>query len=110
MVPALAPLFAMMTTHVVGERFRAAEALSFYKEHLSQLPEVLLTHPLTLSLSFEPLRDPDVYWSLLAPQDRQRWQLYRVPPRSLGQRFLARVVESDLGWTLVRAVRRMLNV
>ena len=110
MVPALAPLFAMVTTHVVGERFTAAEALSFYKEHLSQLQEDLLAHPLTLSLSFEPLRDPDVYWSLLAPQDRQRWQLYRVPPKSWSRRLLTRVVESDLGWRLVRAVRRVLNI
>ena len=47
----------MMTTHVVGERFTAAEALSFYEGHLSQLPGNLLVHPLTLSLSFEPLLD-----------------------------------------------------
>ncbi|TBU25143.1 hypothetical protein BD311DRAFT_670288 [Dichomitus squalens] len=109
-VPQLAPLFSRMTTHVINERFTAAEALSFYDENLSRLPDDLLAHPLALSTGFEQLWDPDVYWSLLAPQDRQRWQLYRVPPRSWGQQLLAWVVETEMGWRIIRGLRRILNV
>ncbi|TBU48608.1 hypothetical protein BD309DRAFT_949131 [Dichomitus squalens] len=109
-VPELAPLFARMTTHIIDQRFTAAEALSFYNEHLSRLPDDLLAHPLTLFTSFEPLCDPDVYWSLLSSEDRGRWHAFRVPPRSWGHRLLAWIAETDLGWKILRAARRMLNL
>ena len=99
-----------MTTHVVTQRFTAAEALSFYNEHLSQLSDHVLARRLTLSPGFEQLRDPDLYWSLLTPQDRQRWQAYRVGPRSWGHRLLAWIAEKDMGWKVLRAARHLLNV
>ncbi|TBU25141.1 hypothetical protein BD311DRAFT_522857 [Dichomitus squalens] len=99
-----------MTTHIASPRFTAAEALSFYNEFLSRLPDDLLAHPLTLSAGFEPLCNPDVYWSLLSPEDRGRWHAFRVPPRPWSHWVLGWIAETDLGWKILRAVRRMLNL
>ena len=99
-----------MTTHVVSQRFTAVEALSFYNEHFSGLPDDLLAHPLTLCMGFEPLRDPEVYWSRLSPQDLLRWQSFRVPPNSWDERLLRWILRSTLAWKLVAPIRRMLNI
>ncbi len=109
-MPQLAPLFAQMTTHSIDQRFTAAEALAFFQDHFGNLPDNVLATPVVLTLNFEPLNDPEVYWSLLSAEDSERWEGFRVPRRSWFQRLLQRVAETQVGWRLLRAVRRLLHI
>lgn len=109
-VPPLAALFAKMTTYQVEQRFTVAEALSFYIDHLSSLPEELLKSTVTLAPKSEPLRDPDVYWSLLGPGDCDAWKTCRVPPKPWGRRLLLWIAETEVGWEILCFVRRMLRI
>ncbi|KAI0780195.1 kinase-like domain-containing protein, partial [Fomes fomentarius] len=68
MIPPLAALCAKMTTWKVEERFTAAEALSFFVDHVSPF---LDERAVALDPSLDPLLDPDLYWSLLSPADRR---------------------------------------
>lgn len=110
MVPQLAPLLAKMSTHVVESRFTAAEALDFFNKHLGQLPEHLQASPVVLEPSFEVLRDPELYWSILSPDNLCIWQEYRVPPRSWIQRLLTWFGRNRMAWNLLRLVRRFLYI
>ncbi len=94
MVPPLAALCAKMTTWKVKERFTAAEALSFYVDHVSPLRD---ERAVALEPSFEHMRDPDVYWSLLSPGDRHRWRTYKVPKQSY---FIMFLFKPRLRWPL----------
>ncbi|KAI1794188.1 hypothetical protein LXA43DRAFT_998166, partial [Ganoderma leucocontextum] len=82
-LPQLAPLFARMTTHVVDGRFTASEALAFFQDHFGDLPDDVLATRLVLSPSFEPLVDPEVYWSLLNAEDSERWKGFSCPEEVL---------------------------
>lgn len=64
MVPQLAPFFARMITHVVEQRFTAAEVLALFDEHLAKLPDQTLGAPVVLNPSFEALHDPELYRSI----------------------------------------------
>lgn len=99
-----------MTTYQVEQRFTVAEALSFYIDHLSSLPEELLKSTVTLAPKSEPLRDPDVYWSLLGPGDRDAWKTCRVPSKPWGRRLLLWIAETEVGWEILCFVRRMLRI
>lgn len=50
MVPALAPLFDGMTTHVLSHRFTAQEALDFFKGNVKSQPQDVLDTPVTLRI------------------------------------------------------------
>ena len=110
MVPELAPLFARMTTYVIGQRFTASEALAFFNEHMHQLPEWKLLTPVTTEGSFEPLNDSDYYWSLLSHEDRDKWSSHRVPPSSLWRRLLSYIAQSSIGWRIMSYVRGLLHI
>ena len=110
MIPPLAALCAKMTTHEVEQHFTAEEALSFYAEHLSWLPEEQLRSPVALNPSFEPLRHPDNYRLRLSADDRELWKACRVPRKSWGRRLLNRITETEVGWKVVSFVRRTLKI
>lgn len=110
MVPQLAPLFARMTTHVVEHRFTANEALSFFERHLTQVSEDALASPISPAFNFEALRQPDVYWSLLSPDDCRFWSDYQVPPRSWHKAMLLNLAQMTVGWRVLWFVRHRLRV
>ncbi|KAM5542863.1 hypothetical protein V8D89_003247 [Ganoderma adspersum] len=79
-VPALAPLFDGMTTHVVSRRFTAQEALDFFKSHVESPPQDVLDTPVTLQVDYETMIKPELYWSKLAPVVQAHWSQFREPP------------------------------
>ncbi|KAI0363330.1 hypothetical protein BV20DRAFT_1066263 [Pilatotrama ljubarskyi] len=109
-VPALAPLYACMTTHVVEQRFTASEALAFYLEHLERLPDEVQRREVVLRPSCDPLNNPDLFWQLLGTEDEARWSQYRVPPRPWGKRFLTWLASLPRGWMLLHRLRCTLHI
>ncbi len=109
-VPQLAPLFARMTTHVVDQRFTAGEALSFFDKHLTQVPDQVLASPVALQPWFQALRQPDLYWSLLNPDDRSLWSDYRVAPRPWYREMLLKLARTTAGWKVLWSVRHALRI
>ena len=108
-VPWLAPLWAKMTTHIVQQRFTAAEALAFFEEHAAFVAEEQLLTDVTHAPSFDPLNEPDLYWSLLSPNDRHLFKAYRVPPRTWGRRILLRIADTKVGWNILTLLRRTIH-
>ena len=53
MIPALAPLFDGMTTHVLSRRFTAQEALEFFKSNIESPSQDVLDAPVTLQIDYE---------------------------------------------------------
>lgn len=80
MVPALAPLFDGMTTHVLSHRFTAQEALDFFKGNVKSQPQDVLDTPVTLRIEYETMINPDLYWLKLAPSVQAHWSRFRAPP------------------------------
>ncbi|KAI0780213.1 kinase-like domain-containing protein [Fomes fomentarius] len=109
-VPCLAALCAKMTTYVVEERFTAAEALSFYNDHMSGLPDEQLHSTVILDPSLEPLRNPELYWRLLIPEDRHAWTAFRAPQESWGRRILRWMADTEIGWQVLRFMRGTLRI
>ncbi|KAI0355651.1 kinase-like protein [Trametes cingulata] len=109
-VPFLAPLFAKMTTHVIHERFTAAEALQFFKNMSSGMSAEGMARSLTLECRFSNLDNPDSYWSKLSAADRLRWRQYETPAKPWTRRALEWMTSSRFGWAVVSAVRRTLSV
>lgn len=91
-----------MTTWKVAERFTAAEALSFFSPSLDE-------RAIALEPSFEHMRDPDVYWSLLSPGDRHRWRMYKVPQKSWGRKVLLALTERGICWQFLSFMRRKMH-
>ena len=94
-MPELAALFAGMTTHIASRCFIASEALTFFQDHSSGLPDDVLATPLLLMLSFEPFNDLDVYWSLLNAEDSEKWKDFRILTRSWSQKLLQWVADTS---------------
>ncbi|KAI0675107.1 kinase-like domain-containing protein [Trametes maxima] len=110
-IPALAPLFARMTTHVLSERFTAAESLEFFDSMIWQeLSETERSRPLGLEFTWTDVRYPDIYWSKLSISDRTRWKDYQVPPKSLGRRVLEWLTYPDFVFAIVSAIRRVISM
>ncbi|PIL33029.1 hypothetical protein GSI_04478 [Ganoderma sinense ZZ0214-1] len=82
-VPMLAPLFDQMTTHVISERFKAADALAFLEDATRQLPGDVLCTPVQLKPTWDCLDDSNVYWAKVPPGFRTTPGIYRTPPPSL---------------------------
>ncbi|PIL33028.1 hypothetical protein GSI_04477 [Ganoderma sinense ZZ0214-1] len=109
-VPMLAPLFDQMTTHVVSERFKAAGALAFFEDVAHQLPSDVLSTEVKLVQSWDPVDDPNVYWSKLPPDFCKMPGLYRTPPPSLVRRILTVIARYSIGWRILLFVRSVLRV
>ncbi|KAI0661354.1 hypothetical protein C8Q70DRAFT_710054 [Cubamyces menziesii] len=109
-VPLLAVLLSKMTTHVIDDRFTAAEALAFFRGIEAALPPGVLDSAITLKPEYGPLDDPGLYWSRLPPSDQIKWQSHRPPPSSWTARVLRRLNATRIGWKIVPFVRRSLRI
>ncbi|OJT03961.1 hypothetical protein TRAPUB_5354, partial [Trametes pubescens] len=78
-IPFLAPLFDKMTTHVVAERFTAAEAANFIEFAIASVPEASLATPVSLRTEWECFEHPDIYWARTTPAFRDHWAHFRAP-------------------------------
>ncbi|KAI0774184.1 hypothetical protein C8Q74DRAFT_1419826 [Fomes fomentarius] len=105
-----AALCAKLTTWKVEQRFTAAEALSFYVDHVSPFLDERLASVVDLTPSSEPLHDPDVHWSMLDPGDRRQWRMCQVPQKSWGRRLLLALAQREFCWQLLSFVRRKLHI
>ncbi|KAI0769790.1 kinase-like domain-containing protein [Trametes elegans] len=109
-VPALAPLFARMTTWDADQRFTAQEALRFYHDHLANLPELTLATELLIIPGFNTAENPDLFWQLLPVGEQKRWERHRVPPKPWGHKLLEWIATFEYGWDFLYAIRNTLHV
>ncbi|KAM5542805.1 hypothetical protein V8D89_003766 [Ganoderma adspersum] len=109
-VPLLAPLFDQMTTHVISERFRAAEALTFFEDATRGLPSDVLGTEVKLEPDWDPVDDPNIYWAKLSPDFSKTWGIYRTPPPSLARWLLDVITRYRIGWRILILVRSVLRV
>ncbi|KAJ8468446.1 hypothetical protein ONZ51_g9638 [Trametes cubensis] len=109
-VPSLVVLFSRMTTHVIGDRYTAAEALAFFCEVEAQLSPNTLDTGIALKASYDPLDNPDGYWSRLIPESQLRLQLHRPPPLSWTNRVLRWLMTTRPGRNIIPFVRRALCI
>ncbi|KAI0694014.1 hypothetical protein C8T65DRAFT_585288, partial [Cerioporus squamosus] len=108
-VPELAPLFDKMTTHIVCDRYSTSEALAHFEEVASRLPDHTLQEQVVLEMNWE-LEDTERYWLLLSPESAATWADYRTPRLSLGEKVLWYIFRYRFGRTVLRYVRRVLQV
>ncbi|EIW56464.1 uncharacterized protein TRAVEDRAFT_73041, partial [Trametes versicolor FP-101664 SS1] len=109
-VPMLAALFGKMTTHVVSERFTAAEALYFiHRIETDTTPEILQS-PITLEQNYLAMNDPSLYWSCTAPEFQSAWSSHRPPPFSLRIRLLRWLGSTVRSYKFLKLVRRILCI
>ncbi|KAI0368359.1 hypothetical protein BV20DRAFT_969419 [Pilatotrama ljubarskyi] len=87
-IPVLAPLLAKMVSHIPSARFTAAEALTYVTECKASFSVDDLAKPLPDKRRTFFYHD---WWDKLNPDDRQRWELYAVPPRSWAFRVCDRI-------------------
>ncbi|KAI0661357.1 hypothetical protein C8Q70DRAFT_1097725 [Cubamyces menziesii] len=109
-VPILAVLLSRMTTNVIGDRFTAAEALTFFCEVEAQLSQNMLDTGVALKASYDPLDNPDLYWSRLTPESQLRLQLHRPLPLSWTNRALRWLMTTRPGRKVIPFVRRALCI
>ncbi|PIL33038.1 hypothetical protein GSI_04487 [Ganoderma sinense ZZ0214-1] len=109
-VPMLAPLFDQMTTHVISERFKAADALAFLEDATRQLPGDVLCTRVQLKPTWDCLDDSNVYWAKVPPGFCTTPGLYRTPPPSLARRLLNAIAGYRIGWRILLFLRRVLRI
>lgn len=99
-----------MTTHVVSDRFTAAEALDFvnYIADKSSLDDLKV--PIKARTTGPYVRDISAYWRQLPPDFVAQWQHYRQPPLRLLTRFLRFLCGYQTCWRVVLAIRRSLRI
>lgn len=106
----LAPLFDQMTTHVISERFKAAEALAFFEDVTRQLPDDVLDVQVKLEPTWDHADDPNIYWSKLPTDFSKTPGIYKTPPPSLARRLLSAIAGYRIGWRLLLFLRRVFRV
>ena len=99
-----------MTTHVIGDRFSAAEALAFVREIEGGLSPDALDSNVTLKPDYDNLDHPERYWCRLHPDDQIKWQAHRPPPLTWTTRVLRRISTTEVGCRVVPFVRRLLHI
>ena len=105
----LAPMFDKMTTHILPQRFSAAEAYEFFSALMQELPDSTLNMQVTIAADLEALRS-NAYWERLSPEFCERWAEYRTPRISNTAWLLDRVVSYPLGRRLITSLRRNLHI
>ncbi|KAL1942065.1 hypothetical protein VTO73DRAFT_6595 [Trametes versicolor] len=108
-IPLLAPLLGKMTTHVIDERWSAEEAFAFFSDIQASLTLDVLESSVTLQPNFDIIGTPDLYWNQLSPEFRSSWRTHRPPPVSWLTRALRWAGTTEIGWTIIKAVRRHLH-
>ncbi|PIL33007.1 hypothetical protein GSI_04456 [Ganoderma sinense ZZ0214-1] len=109
-VPMLAPLFDQMTTYVISERFKAADALAFFEDATRQLSSSVLDMPVQLEPDWDCLADSSVYWAKLPSDFCATPGLYRTPPPSLARRLLDAITGYTIGWKILIFLRSVFRV
>ncbi|KAI0630158.1 hypothetical protein C8Q77DRAFT_1136695 [Trametes polyzona] len=109
-VPMLAPLFGKMTTHIVDERFTAAEALEFFRRVEAETSPETLQSSVTLQPDYHRMHDPQLYWCHTSPEFQSMWNSHRPPPFALGIRLIHWIGSTDYGLTILAFFRRILHV
>ena len=102
-----------MTTHVISQRFTAAQALSFWEEAIKSIPRTEWETPV-------PERDPsivpptlDEFWDKFTPTGfAERWKMYRSPPVPLMTRVMQWICSlySYRAMSVVRFIRYLLKL
>ncbi|KAI0630175.1 hypothetical protein C8Q77DRAFT_1136785 [Trametes polyzona] len=108
LAPLLAPLFDKMTTWNVEERFTASEAADFIEHAYSDLAQDVLDT--TVDLESQHYGGSDDYWSRIPQDVASHWAQYRTPQPPWTRSLLTKVAESEMGWRLLRFIRRTLRV
>lgn len=106
----LAALFGKMTTHVVHERFTAAEALDFIHRIEKDITPEILQSPITLEQNYLAMNDPSLYWTRTSSEFQSAWSSHRPPPLSLRIRLLRWLGSTIRGYKFVKLVRRILCI
>ncbi|KAI0363340.1 hypothetical protein BV20DRAFT_151178 [Pilatotrama ljubarskyi] len=109
-VPLLVPLFAKMTTHIIDDRYSAQEALTFFSEIEAASSPEILDCVVLLKPDFDPLDDPDLYWSRLDPEHQASWQSHKPPQRSWITRLLRWLTSTETGYWTITSLRRTLHI
>ncbi|KAI0630162.1 hypothetical protein C8Q77DRAFT_1136721 [Trametes polyzona] len=109
-VPMLAPLFGKMTTHIVDERFTAAEALEFFRRVEAETSPETLKSSITLQPNYHRMHDPQLYWCHTSPEFQSMWNSHRPPPFSWRLRLLRWIGSITYGFEVIAFVRRILDV
>ena len=106
----LAPLFDQMTTHVISERYKAADALAFFEDVTRQLPRDVLDTRVKLEPDWDCLDDSSVYWAKLPLEFCTTPGIYRTPPPSLARRLLRAIAWYRTGWNILIFLRSLFRV
>ncbi|RDX44624.1 hypothetical protein OH76DRAFT_1359251 [Lentinus brumalis] len=112
-IPEFATLFDQMTTHVIHDRFTASEALAYFDQAVSRLPDHTLQSQIVLDIDSDWEWDYEEkakrYWSFIPFELAATWVEYRTSPSSLETRFLRYIFGYRVGRYLLRYVRRTLR-
>lgn len=108
-VPLLAPLFDKMTTHVVSERFTAAEALDFveYIASSSSADDLQVGIKAQTSVYVDNI---SAYWEQLPSDFLAEWSKFRQPPVPLITHLLRTICRYETCWNIVHFIRRSLRI
>jgi hypothetical protein len=106
-VPFLAPLFDKMIARDVNRRFTAAQALSFFEEHVTTVPQKVLTRDPTPGEISSLAWDEYDHWAGLPPMAVAHWQHLREPPLPRLTAFLRHICGA-YPWAelIIREIRR----
>ncbi|PPQ83767.1 hypothetical protein CVT25_000116 [Psilocybe cyanescens] len=103
-LPLLAPLLDMMTTWDLDCRFTASEALRFFEERLSEVPE----EDLQINVSNDI---PGEYymicnrWENIPPDFAERWKAYKTPPIPWHLKTLRFINEHSINYNIIPQTR-----
>ncbi|KAI0355672.1 hypothetical protein OH77DRAFT_303998 [Trametes cingulata] len=109
-VPGLAALFDRLTDYRLSHRPTANEALLFFSAMKAAASDETLKTRVILEPSIEAMHSSDPYWSKLSLEDQLVWGRFRTPPRPFLHRVLDWIVHFPIGWRVICAVRRALQM
>lgn len=93
----------------MDERWSAEEALAFFSDIQASLTLDGLESKVSLEPTLDIIGAPDLYWNQLTPEFRSSWRTHRPPPVSWFTRVLRWAGTTEIGWTIMKAVRRHLH-
>ncbi|KAI0630179.1 kinase-like domain-containing protein [Trametes polyzona] len=109
-VPMLAPLFGKMTTHIVDDRFTAAEALEFFRRIEAEVSPETLQSSVTLQPDYQRMHDPKLYWCRTSPEFRSLWESHFPPPHTWRFRLFRWIASTPNGFQILAFTRRILRL
>ncbi|OBZ77041.1 hypothetical protein A0H81_03750 [Grifola frondosa] len=106
----LAPLFDRMTTHVISQRFTAAQAYAFWIEFVRSLSDEELSAEVTVSIYGDDKMTVEECWNRIPPAFAKLWSHYRSPSIPNSIRLLHWVCSYETGARFVRYVRKTFRI